>query len=324
MTGITIVLLVKYPSHMGKANIYYHDIGDYLDKEKKLKIISNYKSIEKMPFKKIKPNEDKDWQNQRSEIFKCFVPIEAENKFQSISLSFFITHSIGIKSRRDAWVYNFSEEKLGYNINKTIDFYNKEVDRYYNRENKDASANNFVNMDSKKFSWSIGTIKRMCKGEKFNFDDNDIILSIYRPFCKQKSYFNKNLNEEHSQNNRLFPTPKHQNIVITVTGKGNKKDFSCLISNCIPDLEIMRASQCFPFYYYEKSAEETPLFHFDATSTNTDTTRDQYTRKDAISDFILQKAKTQYGQQSITKEDIFYYVYGFLHSPSIEKHTPMI
>jgi len=39
----------------------------------------------------------------------------------------------------------------------------------------------------------------------------------------------------------------------------------------------------------------------------------EYTRKDAISDFILEKANKIYGK-NLSKEDIFYYVYGFLHN----------
>jgi predicted helicase len=40
----------------------------------------------------------------------------------------------------------------------------------------------------------------------------------------------------------------------------------------------------------------------------------EYIRRDGVSDFILVRAKKQYGK-NVTKEDIFYYVYGFLHSP---------
>ena len=47
-------------------------------------------------------------------------------------------------------------------------------------------------------------------------------------------------------------------------------------------------------------------------------TEDEYTRYDAISDFILDQAKTRYGSKVI-KEDIFYYVYGILHSPDYRK-----
>ena len=42
---------------------------------------------------------------------------------------------------------------------------------------------------------------------------------------------------------------------------------------------------------------------------------DNYERRDGVTDFILQQARQIYGD-AVTKEDIFYYVYGFLHLPS--------
>lgn len=41
---------------------------------------------------------------------------------------------------------------------------------------------------------------------------------------------------------------------------------------------------------------------------------DRYVRKDGVTDWILSTAHKQYGYK-VTKEDIFYYVYGLLHSP---------
>jgi predicted helicase len=42
---------------------------------------------------------------------------------------------------------------------------------------------------------------------------------------------------------------------------------------------------------------------------------DEYERRDGVTDFILNQARLIYGD-SVTKEDIFYYVYGFLHLPA--------
>ena len=75
---IAITLLVKQPNQLGKANIYYHDIGDYLNREQKLKIISNFKSIKEIPFQLIKTNEDRDWLNQRKEMPKSFISMESK------------------------------------------------------------------------------------------------------------------------------------------------------------------------------------------------------------------------------------------------------
>ena len=41
---------------------------------------------------------------------------------------------------------------------------------------------------------------------------------------------------------------------------------------------------------------------------------DRYIKRDGISDWILRECKQRYGNK-VTKEDIFYYVYGILHSP---------
>ena len=43
--------------------------------------------------------------------------------------------------------------------------------------------------------------------------------------------------------------------------------------------------------------------------------QEKYIRHDAITDFILKRAREQYGTK-VQKEDIFYYVYGFLHCPA--------
>jgi len=68
--------------------------------------------------------------------------------------------------------------------------------------------------------------------------------------------------------------------------------------------------QCFPLYYYEENKDvQKGLFDEDQSESG------QYIRRDGVSDYILDKAKQQYNATNITKEDIFYYVYGFLHSP---------
>jgi predicted helicase len=106
---------------------------------------------------------------------------------------------------------------------------------------------------------------------------------------------------------RFFPREKAENRIICLTGAGSSKDFSLLISNCMLNYDTIEKAQCFPLYYYE----ERPKQSFDLFDNNQD---NNYIRKDGVSDFILDRAKKQYGK-NVSKEDIFYYVYGFLHSP---------
>src|SRR5690606_26999876 len=96
-----------------------------------------------------------------------------------------------------------------------------------------------------------------------------------------------------------------KNVVICVSA--NSKDGSVLIADQIPDLHFNGDTQAFPLYYYEEQKYFTPNLFDQGTDTG-------YVQKDGISDFILERANVQYGR-NVTKEDIFFYVYGFLHSP---------
>ena len=85
------------------------------------------------------------------------------------------------------------------------------------------------------------------------------------------------------------------------------KTFSSLINNSLPNLDSIEKAQCFPLYYYEERQKQSPgLFDEGGDS--------EYIRRDGVSDFILERAKAMYGK-TVNKEDIFYYVYGFLHCP---------
>ena len=77
--------------------------------------------------------------------------------------------------------------------------------------------------------------------------------------------------------------------------------------NQIPNLNNYDGgTQCFPLYYYEKR-EKSSLSLFDEESES------DYIQRDGVSDFILERAIAIYGNK-VSKEDIFYYVYGILHS----------
>lgn len=138
---------------------------------------------------------------------------------------------------------------------------------------------------------------------------------MYRPFTKEWAYFNRRLNDMVYQMPRLFPTPRHHNLAISVTGLGVTKDFSVLITDNIPDVQLLANGQCFPLYFYEKAESESSsangeLFGGDGAQPDTD----GYVRRDGITDKALAAYREHYGDDSISKEDLFYHVYGLLHS----------
>jgi predicted helicase len=126
-------------------------------------------------------------------------------------------------------------------------------------------------------------------------------------------YFKRALNNCVYQIPKFFPTPNHKNLVISLEGTGSNRDFGCLITNSIYDYGFAGIhSQSFPLYYYTKKENKNQaqgeFFEKEA----------EYTRQNGVSDFIFSQAKERYGNK-ITREDIFYYVYGILHSPSYRK-----
>ena len=105
-TPISITLLVKNPAKKGKATIYYHDIGDYLSREQKLKKISEFGSVDssELQWEIVAPNEKGDWINQRGGIFDSLIILgdkEDKNNKQVVFVPFY---SRGLATARDAWL----------------------------------------------------------------------------------------------------------------------------------------------------------------------------------------------------------------------------
>jgi predicted helicase len=304
--------LVKNPKQKTeKAIINYYDIGDYHSREKKLEIIREFSTVSNIQWNILSPDKHGDWINFRNDAFNTYIPI-GDKEANSNNTYFTSKYSRGVATARDHFCWNFSEELLGKNIKKIINFYNEQCKEYHiaKEKNKKIKLDNFLNYDSTKITWNRGFKQDLEKGIKFKYNDENIYQGMYRPFCKQYVYFAKELNDMTYLMPKFFPTHEHENIVIAISGSGVNKDFSVIITNKIPDIQLQANGQCFPLYWYEKKEKvQKNLFE------NSD---DEYIRHNAISDFILEQAKTRYGGK-VTKEDIYYYVYGILHSPEYRK-----
>lgn len=307
--------MVKNPNEKReKAKIHYYDIGDYLTREEKLSKINDFKSIgsKKMDWQILNPNEEGDWINQRNDKFKDFIPlIDKDNK--NNKETFFTMSSNGVVTNRDTWVYSYSKVNLEKNMKETIGFYNKEVKKILEVRNKDKNKaiEDIIDTNPKNISWSRD-LKKKANSYKFDeFNSENIVISLYRPFTKQYLYFNKFWNEMSSQQDKFKSI---NNKVIFITGTGGKKGFSILISNIIIDLNSMDAgANCYPLYYIEEDNKNKDKSLFETLDGI-----ENKNKKDGISDYIFNLAKEKYSTK-ITKEDIFYYVYGFLHNEDYKK-----
>lgn len=305
---VAITILVKNPKVKNSmANIYYRDIGDYLSREEKLNLITKQKSVATTGFTQqiIKPNENSDWLNQRSDNFSSFIPIQPDKKFNNNSKSVFILNTLGINTNRDAWVYNFSHYIAIANVTNMIKIYNKMVDNI-TEEDK-------LEYNPTKIAWSSSLVS---KWKQKKYIDNKIIniTSLYRPFSQSNLSWIDELIHRKGQFVNIYPNSTTNNKIICVSGIGGTKDFSCLITNYIADIQLMFNGQCLPLYWYEEKIGDPKQQNIFELNTN-DEPEITYERHDGITDFILNEARSVYKTNSITKEDIFYYVYGLLHSP---------
>ena len=297
-TPIAITFLVKNPAKKElKTGIHYHDIGDYLTREQKLKMVKDFRSIssQKLDWQIITPNEKADWINQRDGIFDNLIPL-FDN---TIGQGFFNYIPIGVLSSRDSWVCNFDKNTLLSNINRMINNYNTSISH--------RKAEDF-NYNPTQIGWSANLKKVALTGHLLNFIPESVTIYTYRLFQKSYLYYERSLIERPGQWQHIFP-PNCYNQVIGMKGTGGNKDFSLFLYNTIIDYNNFEAgTKCFPLYWYEENKNREGTL-FDDAETN------RYIRRDGITDWILKEVRSRFGgSRAITKEHIFYYVYGLLHS----------
>ena len=304
-TTIAVFLLVRTKDHAGPATIHYRDIGDYLTAKEKLAIVDE-STLDTVPWRPIEPNRHGDWINQRDEDYLTY-PVLGDNKGTDSQPAAFRLYSSGLKTNRDAWVYNYSLPALRENVTRSIDFYNSEVDR--------AALPGFSpNLDPAKLSWNRADKANVERGRKIEHRKTAYREGLYRPFSRANVYFDRAYNDMVYRLEQLFPTRDHKNFGFYLTGISSHHQFSLLGTRLVPDLHALDTGQFFPRYRWEAVAgPEDGALDLSMVS-NRGVVVDGYRRIDNISDEMLAHVRKHHGH-SVTKDDVFYFLYGLLHSP---------
>lgn len=304
---IAISVFVKNPKATDHGRIHFHDIGDYLNQKQKLAIIRDFSSVGGVTrakgWKSITPDENNDWLDQVDPSFEKF--IEIGNKSKNSAATVFTTYSLGVASGRDAWVYNSSLTAVVRNAEASIEFYNSERERLRPEMPRDRPKR--ATLDDKKISWNRNAFQDLERDKEYTFRSSRVFSSIYRPFTRQWMYFDRQFNAMIYQMHRIFPFPQSKNLVMQISGVGSR-NITALMSKDVPCLDNVEKGQCFPLYLYEEAKPDDGLFAGDNADTG-------LTRRDAITDDGLAHFQAVYPAQEISKEDLFYYIYGLLHSP---------
>ncbi len=286
---IAISLLIKNPRKTG-CKIHYYDIGDYLSTKQKLEKVQQLRHIFNIKWQKITPDKHNDWVNQRDGTYESFIPMGDKHKK---SEKIFTLHSLGVVTNRDSWVYNFDKSTLSKNVKKTISFYNREVERF-KRKGSPNKVDKFINNDNTRISWSGDMKSDLVRKKFYNYDKKLIRNSMYRPFCRMHLYYGRTLNERIYQTHKIYPDSDTKNLAICTSGKG-AKTFSVLMTEITPDLQFLGNCQHFPRYIYQNH-------------------NGKMKRSDNISKDTVKIFRTHYQDKSLNADDIFFYIYGLLHS----------
>ena len=308
--GVSITLLVKTGEPIDAPCIFYNNETELQSKAQTFDFLNRYQNVGKVTWQEMQPNTKNTWITEGlQEDFDDLVPIGTkEVKEDNTSTAetaegvIFKDFSLGVSTNRDFWVYSFNQDTLRNNVQHMIETYTAEVDRWkrevleWKRGNvSEPDINAFVLSDATKIKWSRDLKNKLKRGVNTEYVVHKVRESLYRPFTKTNLFLDKILIDSPGKFPTIFPTLKTEaeNQAICVAGIGDRKGFGCLATNRIPSIDLaFEKIQCFPYYVYNENG------------TNC---------RENITDWALVEFQNHYGDDNISKWDIFYYTYGLLH-----------
>ena len=306
---IAISVFVKNPDAVEHGRIYFHDIGDYLDQKQKFAIIRDFESIGGISrsegWSRITPDKQHDWINQRDSSFEKYISVGDKKDKRTERL--FANYTHGAVTARDAWCYNSSSDEVETNVRRSMAFYSEELSRKKSASYED-DIEKFVSLDGTKISWTRALKADLKRDKPLDFQMGKMVKSLYRPYGKQWLYFSRRFNEMIYQLPQVFPETGETNRAIMVKGNWRGTGQLALMIDALPCYQPDGGGQCFPLRLYEKQEIDSKNDLFSTTGSAGVTVRD------GITDAGLKHFQDAYPGETITKEDLFYYVYGLLHS----------
>jgi predicted helicase len=322
--GVAIMLLVKRSGAVREpgATLQYRDIGDYLSRDQKLQILASelvtsdgaWPSLGTVGWELLVPNDQGDWINQRSKSFSTHLLIASEGG----ELGLFELRALGLATGRDAWNYNSSRSQLDQDVDRMIAAFNAAADEFDagggagsgSLADRTRTVAERIAKNPTTFSWSRGSFADVARGARYSSTDRSPQTATYRPFHRRWAETGRRLNGSVSLLPRIFRRDEVENLAITVTVPGARSPFASLMVSDVPDLHVWPdGTVCFQQYTFDERQDdraESPSL-FDSGSGH-----QANGRTHNITDHALGLYRAL--DPAIDKDDIFFYVYGILHS----------
>lgn len=286
-TGVAIAFMVKRRGKAGQGcKIHYVRRPEFDTAEDKLTWLAKNPAAA-IGFDHLHPDIGANWINHSTSNWDSFIPLADKatkaGKVRGQDRSVFKLFASGLKTNRDEWLYDFSEDTLNAKVGYFLDRFNTQI----------ASGQMADDQLDYTIKWSSGL---KAKKSPIKLLQNKTMPSLWRPFSKKWFYADRNVSDRVTVlHERLFGRSLGEmNKAVAVSGLSSAKPFQALATSGLADYEVVEKSNLLARYRYSEDAE----LH------------------DNITDWALNKFVAHYGKAAkIAKDDIFHYVYGVLHDP---------
>ena len=283
-TGVAIGFFVREKTNLGTCGIHYARREDAELATDKLSFLSAA-TLGGIEFQSIRPDAKAYWLDQSHSNFEQLLPLaNRETKLAgtaSRGTSVFGFHSMAVATNRDEWVYDWNLNDLRSKVCFFADKYNALLDD--GDEPYDPAI-----------KWSEAVRNRFLRGERIEYRDSKRVNALYRPFVSKRYYAEPALSDRLTRNHVTMFGSDLSDTNRTINFCVNGKQFYVLATDKLCDLHFTGDTQCLPLYRYTAYGEQV----------------------DNITEWGLAQFHEHYGDDAITAEDIFAYVYAMLHDPA--------
>lgn len=286
-TGVAVMFLVRNGGKDKQAcTINYFTLQDEQRKKEKLDWFQATK-LRDINFQKIHPDNKGNWINQTDNDFDSLLPlVDKEVKTGKGEQAIFRLFANAIKTNRDEWVYDF---------NKTILL--EKIKYFLGRLNRQIESKKFKEYElDYSIKWSSTLKEYLAKLKPLYLEGERVISVAFRPYVKQFFYSDRVLNDRLTENHyEMFGIDLgSSNFTINLSDARANKPFHLVGTSSPTD------------YHYSADTVSLPLFRYDKDGT----------RHDNVTEWGLAQFHEHYGDNAITREEIFHYVYAVLHNPA--------
>ena len=294
-TGVAIGFFVREKAKLGACGIHYARREDAELATDKLAYL-HATVLNGIEFENVTPDAKSYWLDQSDSGFEELLPLANREAKLAKSVAeqeaVFGLYSLGIATNRDEWTFDFDEDLVADKVSWFCRVYRDEVRRYAVESPDTASISDWVDRSIK---WTSELERHLVKGDAVEFTTANIVPALYRPYIPKHCYYAPIVTHRRYQQPLIFPHGFGvSNRVICYSGVGSSKAFSVLATSKVYSLDLLEKTQCLPLYRYTVDGE----------------------RVSNITEWGLRQFREHYGDDGITAEDIFAYVYAMLHDPA--------